>query len=109
MSNPWRIVIHSSRYSGVYERGTWFAMCLGDTFPEDSIGDDISCVEFFETHIDIIGVGNTPDEALMDLLSKNIYAKRIHEKYVVHEQKWSKSWVINLKLFVARLITREFR
>ncbi len=77
---PWRIVIHSSRYSGVYEGGSWFAMCLNDDFPEDSIADDVSCAEFFETFTDLVGVGNSPQDALDDLLLKDNYAKEIHDK-----------------------------
>lgn len=106
---PWRIVIHSSRYSGVYEGGSWFAMCLDDEFPEDSIADDVSCAEFFGTFTDLVGVGNTPQDALNDLLAKDNYAKEIHDKYMVNKRKKGASWAIRLKLFVARLITGEFR
>ena len=111
--NGWRIVIHSSRYSGVYEGGKWFAMYLGDEFPEDSIDDDVSCAEFFAVSYDSIGIGRNPEDALTDLLSKNKYAKDFYEKYIDTGKESKKfrgsSWMTKLKLFVARLTIREFR
>lgn len=104
----WRIVIHSSRYSGVYEGGEWFATYIGDAFPEDSIGSDIECATFFAKFMDIIGVGNTPNEALDNLIEKNKDARDFYEKYM-NRQKAGKSWASKLKPYEERYFTKVFR
>lgn len=109
MEKPWRIVIHSSRYSGVYEGGTWFALCIGDEFPEDAIGDDVTCASFFGMFMDGIGVGNTPQDALQDLISKDRRAKYIYETHLVRVNKKKKRrdlWARELKQFAMRFSTR---
>jgi hypothetical protein len=108
IGSGWRIVIHSSRYSGVYEGGRWFAMYLSDEFPEDSISDDVSCATFFGKFMDMIGVGNTPQDALNDLLKKDKEAKDFHERYMQNEIG-GKSWAKKLKRSVTRSITRAFQ
>ena len=34
------VVIHQSRYGGVYEGGAWFAIANCDLIPDDAIGGD---------------------------------------------------------------------
>jgi hypothetical protein len=104
----WRIVIHSSRYSGVYEGGQWFAMYLSDEFPEDSISDDVTCAVFFGKFMDMLGVGNTPHDALMDLLEKDEEAKDFYNRYM-ENKTGGKSWVRRLKQSAVRLTTKAFR
>jgi len=66
------IVISQSRYSGVYEGGTWFCIPNCESIPEDAIGDDCDCIDFWMSEkSDLIGVGNTPNLALMSMLKKN--------------------------------------
>lgn len=66
------IVISQSRYSGVYEGGTWFCIPNCESIPEDAIGDDCDCVDFWTSEkSNLIGVGNTPDLALVSMLKKN--------------------------------------
>ena len=66
------IVISQSRYSGVYEGGTWFCIPNCESIPEDAIGDDCDCADFWMSEkSDLIGVGDTPDLALMSMLEKN--------------------------------------
>ena len=66
------IVISQSRYSGVYEGGTWFCIPNCESIPEDAIGDDCDCADFWMSEKSShIGVGNTPDSALMSMLEKN--------------------------------------
>lgn len=68
----WRIVIHQSRYGGVYEGGEWFAIFCGDEFPEDAIGSDCECMDFWMSEIGKkCGIGRTPNEALEDLYRKD--------------------------------------
>ena len=75
------IVIQLCRYSGVYEGGRWFAvvdpagkrqefkeeMFLFDEYVE---GDDCDAVDFWGSDfaLDHFGVGDTPNDALFNLL-----------------------------------------
>jgi hypothetical protein len=71
MDTPWRVVVHQSRYSGVYEGGKWFALYIGDVFPDACIGNDVECANFFGAGKNqSIGVGNTPNDAVNDLLNQ---------------------------------------
>jgi hypothetical protein len=79
------IVIRQSRYSGIYEGGLWFAMPsheevdLTEAYIEYIHGDDCDAVDFWDSDIaKTFGVGNTPDEAITDLLAKN-YEVKIEE------------------------------
>ena len=70
--SSWPIAIFQSRYSGVYEGGSWFAVADADkvNLEEGPYGDDEACVEWFSENYGEIGVGDTPDEALQSLLFK---------------------------------------
>lgn len=103
----WRIVIHTSRYSGAYEGGAWFAMFLDDSFPEDAIGDDVECATYFGDYIDIIGVGNTPQDALDNLIEKNKTAADFYNNYV-YRKKAGRPWASKLRRYAGRYFTREF-
>ena len=108
----WRIVIHQSRYGGVYEGAQWFAIFCGDTFPDRSIGDDVECSDFWgPEESKTCGIGDTPNDALDDLFSKNIEASLLYENiYGIRDSpaKREAGWLVKLKLFVARLTIREF-
>jgi len=66
------IVISQSRYGGVYEGGTWFCIPNCESIPEDAVGDDCDCADFWMSEkSNLIGVGATPDLALMSMLKKN--------------------------------------
>jgi hypothetical protein len=71
----YQIQINESRYSGVYEGGKWYA--LNGNFEKTPAyylyldGDDCDAVNFWESDSSkLIGVGETPDEALADLVRK---------------------------------------
>lgn len=66
----WPIVVFQSRYSGVYEGGDWFALANCETVPDGPWEDDDECLDWFLSNGETIGVGDTPDEALADLLRK---------------------------------------
>lgn len=68
----WPVAIFQSRYSGVYEGGTWFSVANSDTIDMENgpYGDDESCAEWFSINKSIVGVGETPDEALQNLKFK---------------------------------------
>jgi len=76
--NGWRnypIVIRQSRYGGVYESGKWFALANCDAIPADDLmdyleGDDCDAFYFFDNPANIIGIGNTPNDAHLDLIHK---------------------------------------
>ena len=68
----WPIVIHHSRYQGVYEGGKWFALANCDLIPEDAVGDDCDCLDFFMSDAGkMAGIGKTPNEALSSLVWKH--------------------------------------
>jgi len=76
--DSWRnypVVIRESRYGGVYEGGKWFAMANCELTPSEDLteyleGDDDAAWDFFDNPENVIGVGNTPNEAHLDLIHK---------------------------------------
>jgi hypothetical protein len=70
------VVIREARYSGVYEGGKWFAIAeySGESEALEAYihGDDCDALDFWDSEESkMIGVGNTPDEALKDLYLKH--------------------------------------
>ena len=113
MDTPWRIVIHQSRYGGVYEGGRWFAIFCGDDFPYESIGDDVECAVFWASEeAEMHGVGNSPDKALESLFKNNGRAAAAYERIYGNLASFDgrrDSWGSKLKRFVARFSTRAYR
>lgn len=79
----WPVTILPARYNGGYEGGKrWLAFnCEYWNVPNEVYGDDISCSTFFEMYERMspkqrqknplkIGRGDTPDEALKDLVAQ---------------------------------------
>lgn len=72
------IVIQQSRYGGIYEGGAWHAMAnceiteqWNKEYLEYCYGGDEDAVIFWDSpSARLIGVGDTPDLALADLLRK---------------------------------------
>ena len=70
------LTIVMDRYTGVYSGGRFTAWNLDpDEVPEDICADDVSTSEFFndiryKRRDFIYGIGETPDEAAMDLYTK---------------------------------------
>lgn len=65
------VSIHQTRYGGVYEGrdALWFAVS-GDV-PEDAVGDDDECLDFWLSDASLlVGRGRTPNEALVNLLDR---------------------------------------
>ena len=72
------VVVRQSRYSGIYEGGIWFAMPsheeldLTEQYIDYLYGDDCDAVDFWDSDIaQTFGVGSTPDEAVLDLITKH--------------------------------------
>ncbi|TYB71228.1 hypothetical protein FXF51_01970 [Nonomuraea sp. PA05] len=65
------VTIVKTRYSGSYEGGT-FAAFLTEPWdvPQDAFADDRVAYGWWKEHGGMIGVGDTPDEALASLRSK---------------------------------------
>jgi len=64
----------------VYESGDWFALANCENVPDGPWGDDDECLDWFIKNEKIVGVGDTPDDAVSDLLAKdeiNQIAQRI--------------------------------
>lgn len=76
----WPVTIITARYQGNYEGGhRWLAFnCEYWKVPMEVYGDDISCATFFDAYDKSnrkknplkIGRGDTPDEALKDLVAQ---------------------------------------
>lgn len=67
------IVIRQSRYLGVYEGGSWIATASTPAIPEPMFfdymtGDDEDAIDLFLSRgAELIGRGDTPNDALVDL------------------------------------------
>ena len=70
------LTVIKDRYRGTYSGGKYLAFNLDfNEIPEDVIGSDVPCRQFFyETDL-IYGRGNTPDEAIWDLATQRLRAK----------------------------------
>lgn len=68
-------MVFQSRYSGTYEGGEWFALGNCTEIPEGPWNDDDECVEWFSSNERTIGIGDTPDDAVSDLLAKDEMAQ----------------------------------
>ncbi len=69
--NLYPVSIHQTRYGGVYEGygALWFAVS-GDV-PEDAVGDDGECLDFWLSDASLsVGRGKTPNEALINLIQR---------------------------------------
>ena len=66
------LTIIPARYGGVYEDGEWLALPFEFTdIPEDIIGDDMACSDWFSTNSDVpIGRGDSPKTAVDDLFAR---------------------------------------
>ena len=65
------ITITESRYGGTYEPGNWLAWNLeADKLPRGWNADDTVCKSFWQNYKGYYGAGDTPKEALFDLLGK---------------------------------------
>lgn len=76
------LTIVSDRYSGVYSGSAWTAWNRDpDCVPEEISGGDGECLEYWRSEYnpkyDIVGFGNTPDAAILDLHSKIEKAKSL--------------------------------
>ena len=78
---PYPLTILSDRYSGVFSGGTFTAWNReADTIPDDVSDGDCEAIDFWEGYYegyddikyewDVIGVGNTPNDAVEDLIRR---------------------------------------
>ena len=62
--------IVNDRYSGIYSEAQWLAFPLEHyDVPAEVDGDDMTCVDFWQDYAEPVGKGDTPDEALRDLVT----------------------------------------
>ena len=68
---PYPLTIISDRYCGTYSRGYYTAWNLDpQCIPEGQDSDDCGCMDFwFENKIPV-GLGDTPEQAIEDLIKK---------------------------------------
>ena len=65
------IVIMQTRYGGTYEGGTWAAFCCGEDEEAEVMGafsDDTTCSCWWAENFRKVGVAETPDRALENLI-----------------------------------------
>lgn len=80
----WPIAVIQDRYNGVYLGGKWMAIAEADlridrtsvcraswVLSNGPYGDDLTAMDFGCDIPKWMGVGNTPDEAIKNLKSKN--------------------------------------
>lgn len=76
LENIYPLAVISDRYSGCYSGGDYTAWCYGvDYIPRGIFEDDVTCANTWgelkkgrEDGSEVFGVGDTPDEALRDLI-----------------------------------------
>ena len=66
------VTIFMSRYNGTYSGGKFIALNkdIDDDHPDDMVGSDVPCMQFWSNFDEPYGTGNTPQEAYMDLAFK---------------------------------------
>ena len=75
------VAVHQSRYGGVYEGGAWFALANCDLIPDDAIGGDDEACDFWSSdEAQMIGRGDTPNDAVIDLLERWVANAFRHRK-----------------------------
>lgn len=72
------IFVSQSRYSGLYEGCSWYALpkanagwMWSDSFAEYAFGDDDAALEFWNSNESkMVGRGNSPNAAVLDLIER---------------------------------------
>jgi len=70
---PYPLTIIADRYNGAYSGGQFLAFnVVCDALPEEVDGEDLECSRFWNGECDkwVIGVADSPNEALLDLVKK---------------------------------------
>lgn len=81
VEEPYPITIIADRYNGTYSGGKWTAWNQDFyDIPKEIDGDDVTCFEFWNDNMEVVGLGNTPEEACLDLITK---IRRIAEGQLV--------------------------
>ena len=75
------VAVRESRYGGVYEGGALFAIAKCDFIPDDAIGGDDEACDFWSSdEAKMIGRGDTPNDAVIDLLERWVANAFRHRK-----------------------------
>lgn len=65
------LTIVEDRYTGVYSNGKYTAWNMyPEDIPQDIEEDDVTCANFWYSYDGVVGLGNTPNEAVEDLCRK---------------------------------------
>ena len=68
---PYPLTVTMDRYRGTYSGGEWTAWnCEPSEIPEGPFGDDVGCAWFWNKNEIPVGLGQTPDSAIADLVKK---------------------------------------
>ncbi len=79
LSELYPIFVSQSRYAGLYEGATWYALpkadagwAWSDSFTEYAFGDDDAALDFWGSdESKMVGRGNTPNSAVLDLIERH--------------------------------------
>lgn len=73
------LTIIRDRYCGIYSDSIFLAFPYSyETLSPDINGDDINCINFWEEYSGIVGKGNSPESALINLRTQII-------KYLIYQ------------------------
>jgi hypothetical protein len=74
-----KVCVIATRYGGGYEGGAFAAVPV-NALTSEAFGDDLSAASWWHYNRQLVGVGNTPNEALLDW-----YTKIGHEHLVLNQ------------------------
>ncbi len=87
LRNQYPLTILADRYGGTYSGGAFTAWpLLPDQVPDQAWGSDIDCFCFVKGNEYIIGVGEDPMKAFIDLTKKIEKKAKISKKQVDEEE-----------------------
>lgn len=65
---PYPLTIIFDRYGGTYSGGKFTAFNIyPDKVPCDIYSDDVTCSNFWKNYKGVVGIGNTPNEAINNM------------------------------------------
>ena len=71
MKKIYPVTIFATRYGGTYEGASWGAApCDSDALSFLATGDDLEAMDWWCEYSYIVGKGDRPDDAMLDLLVK---------------------------------------
>ena len=71
LSRQYPVSIICDRFDGIYSGGKWVAFPLRfEDIPTDVNSNDLNCIVFWDNYDEPYGIGDSPDAAFTDLMTK---------------------------------------